>query len=450
MSAKRLLKKSNIPINQKKRHTVKLVSLGCAKNQVDLETIAGNMKNAVFTDNPETADLIIINTCAFIRDAKEESVNGILSALKIKEEAQRIGRSLKVVVTGCLSERYKQTLKKELPEVDAFFGVQDQKRLVRYLGDSHFNDLNRRLLNAPHYAYLKISEGCNRRCGFCAIPSIRGRLKSRSIHHNLDQARRLAESGVRELIVIAQDTTAYGHDFKNRGKSVNHHLIRLLEKLTTIEGIEWIRLMYLYPSAVSDELIGFIAAHPKLCKYFELPIQHISDHVLKTMRRGTASRTIRRVLERIRTVVPEAAVRTTVITGHPGETAADFRELYRFIESFQFERLGVFPYSDEEGTHSYALRPKTAEKTKFRRAEEIMLLQQEISLKKNHALIGVQLPVIIDVGADGAYTGRTQWDAPEIDNTVIIHTSQNITAGRILNAVVTAADAYDLYAQIKP
>lgn len=410
----------------------------------------GNLRDSQLVDRAEDADTIVINTCGFIESAKQESVDTILGAIRLKEKAARQGRRKRVIVTGCLSERYREEMKDELPEVDAMFGVHEFDKVNRAI-EGHYQQIllsDRKLLNANHFAYLKISEGCNQRCGFCYIPMIRGNLVSKSIEENVAEANMLAERGVKELIVISQDTSSYGYDFdrsaENRRNNV--HLIQLLRRLSAIDDIEWIRVMYLYPSIFSDDLIETMAELAKVCKYVDLPVQHISDRMLTSMRRQTTRRQTLDLLGKIRERIPGVAIRTSLIVGYPGETEADFQELYDFVESVRFDRLGVFTYSREEGTMAYGLNNQVPDAVKRERADRLMQLQQEISYEKNTRRIGQTFRVLIDRREEQTWIGRTQYDAPEIDNEIIV-SGTALQVGDFVDVHVTDAMEYDLIGQ---
>lgn len=427
---------------------VNIVSLGCPKNQVDSEVILGNLKHSVIVDNAEEADTIVINTCGFIESAKQESIDTIFEAIRLKEDFAKRGLKKEVIVTGCLSERYRDELTASMPEVDSFFGVHEFDKVTERI-EGHYQQIlftERVLLNQKHYAYLKISEGCNQRCGFCYIPMIRGNLASKSIDQNYQEALHLAQHGVKELICVSQDTSSYGYDFDRSASNLkqNYHLIRLLDSLSNIDGIEWIRVMYLYPSLFSDELIECIAQNPKICKYIDMPVQHISDAMLKTMRRNTSKKQTMDLLYKIKNRIPELALRTSMIVGYPGETEKDFGELCDFVEEFRFDRLGVFVYSREEGTHAYDLKKQIPDKLKKERFNHLMTLQQTISLDKNNNKINKNFRVIIDVKDGNRYVGRTSYDAPEIDNEVIIETDRNLEIGSFIDVHITDATEYDL------
>lgn len=428
---------------------VNIVSLGCPKNQVDSEVIMGNLKQSVMVEKAEEADTIVINTCGFIESAKKESIDTIFEAIQLKKEFAKKGIKKEIIVTGCLSERYREELTVAMPEVDSFFGVHEFDKVTERI-EGHYQQVlftERILLNQRHYAYLKISEGCNQRCGFCYIPMIRGNLVSKTIEENYQEACLLAERGVKELICVSQDTSSYGYDLDRSAPNLkrNQHLVQLLNTLATIEGFEWIRVMYLYPSLFSDELIECIAQNPKICKYIDLPVQHISDNMLKSMRRNTTKKQTTDLLYKIKKRIPELALRTSMIVGYPGETEHDFQELCDFVTEFQFDRLGVFIYSREEGTYAYDLKKQVPEKVKKERYNQLMNLQQSISLNKNTGKIGQSFRVIVDIRDGDRYIGRTSHDAPEIDNEVIIESDRPLDAGSFTNVIITDATEYDLF-----
>ncbi len=426
---------------------IHVTTLGCSKNLYDSEILMGQFKaNEVpLTSDPEEADVIIVNTCGFITPAKQESIQAILEAGEIKKKRP----GTKLLVCGCLSKRYYADLKLEIPEVDEYFGTEDFQNILSYLNlpvpAPEFLYENRYLSQQQHFAYLKIAEGCNHKCAFCAIPLMRGSYRSRRLEEIVEEARLLSEQGVKELILIAQDTTFYGLD-----RYKKQRLIELLEALEPLPGIEWIRLHYAYPTTIQDELIERIADSEKIVKYIDLPLQHVTDRMLKIMKRGGNSRRIRQILERIRHRIPEVAIRTAFIVGHPGETEEDFEALKRFVQEFEFDRLGVFVYSPEENTSAYELphpEPEIAEE----RYRELMSLQREISLRKNLAKIGKTYPVLIDEvnSEENSAFGRTYADSPEIDNEVIFeNVPANLTPGQFVPAQIVDAGEYELFAQI--
>lgn len=436
----------NIKSNNHKP-SIHVTTLGCSKNVYDSEILMGQLKanRARLTDDPASADVLIINTCGFIAPAKQESIDAILEAGQLKKKRPDI----KLLVCGCLSKRYQPDLRKEIPEVDEYFGTEDYLKILEYLGYSqvapgHLYE-KRLLSNQKHFAYLKISEGCNHKCAFCAIPLMRGKHRSRRMSEIAEEAKMLAAQGVKELILIAQDTTFYGLDLYRKQR-----ITELITELEKIDEVEWIRLHYAYPTTFQDELVEFMADSRKLVSYLDLPIQHISDPVLKTMKRGGTSRRIRRILETMRRRIPDAALRTTLIVGHPGESETAFAELRQFIQDIRFDRLGVFCYSPEEGTAAYGLEHPDPAIAEERRAD-LMNLQQKISLEKNQGKIGSTCRVIVDKFDQGTHTafGRTFADSPEIDNEVIIEQVPHlIKSGDFCNVQIHDAGEYELFGQI--
>lgn len=425
----------------KRKQKVHVITMGCAKNLVDSERLMAQLRlnDIEITSSPEEADIAVINTCGFIDSAKQESIDMILAGVKMKES----GRLRKVYAIGCLSERYREELRKEIPEVDGYFGAsQNLKEILNELGaDYKYELLGERLLSTPsHFAYLKISEGCDNPCSFCAIPLMRGKHVSRTMEEIVSEAHVLASRGVKELIVIAQDTTYYGLDLYG-----TRRLPELLERLGEIEGVEWIRLMYAYPAKFPYEVLEVMASHSKICKYLDIPIQHIADEVLKSMRRGVTGRATRRLLEDIRSRVPGIALRTTLIVGYPAETPKEFDELLRFVEEVQFDRLGVFTYSQEEGTTAYSLGDPVAHAEKERRKALIMQVQREISAEKNRNLVGTVQRVLLDGQEGRVFVGRTERDAPEVDNSVLIPSEEPLKTGDFLHVAIEHASEYDLY-----
>jgi len=430
-----------------KKEKINVVTLGCSKNIVDSEYLLRQIEsnNIYIKHNDESFDAktVIINTCGFIRDAKQESVDTILRFIRAKES----GLIRQVFVMGCLSERYKKELQKEIPDVDKYFGVNDLESIIKYLGlDYRQSLLGERTLTTPrHYAYLKISEGCDRKCSFCAIPLIRGRHKSVPLESLIGEARYLAERGVKELILIAQDLTSYGLDIYKR-----QALPELLKKLSGIRGIEWIRLHYAYPAGFPVEVIQIMKEHDNICRYLDIPFQHNSDAVLQKMRRGHDRKRNYELIEYFRKEIPDIALRTSLMTGHPGETEKDFSELCSFIEQVEFDRLGVFTYSEEENTWAAQnLKDRIPEKVKKERADELMRLQQLISKKLNLNKIGHSFKVLID-GREGEYSvGRTASDSPEVDNEVLIPSAATkLKTGNFYLARITGAEEFDLFGEI--
>lgn len=426
---------------------INVITLGCAKNRVDSEHLSAQLAASgyriVFDSDRTDAKVVVINTCGFIGDAKQESIDTILRAVAAKQA----GRIEEVFVIGCLSERYADDLRTEIPEVDRYFGVRDWEGIVRTLGAEYSDDRRtERTLSTPkHYAYLKISEGCNWRCGYCAIPLIRGKHISVPFEDILTEARRLAASGVKELMVIAQDTTYYGMDLYGRRR-----LAELLEALCRIDGIEWIRLHYAYPTDFPDDVIEVMAREPKICKYLDIPLQHISDNQLSLMHRRHTKAEAYDLLARLRKAVPDIAIRTTLLVGYPNESAEDFEELKQFVREMRFDRLGVFPYSEEEGTFSANnLEDNVPQRVKEYRAEEIMRIQNEISLENNRRRIGRTERVIIDSRSGDYYIGRSQYDSPEVDQEILVEaTGRRLLRGHFYDVKITAAEDYDLYATV--
>lgn len=438
------LPKKRIKVNKK----INMITLGCSKNRVDSEHIAAQLDSLgytlVFDSDREDASIVIINTCGFIGDAKEESIDYILRAARLKEE----GVIEKLFVIGCLSERYKDDLKDSIPEVDEYFGARDLKGIVEILRKNRKLSCSptSRLLSTPkHYAYLKISEGCNWMCGYCAIPLIRGRHTSVDMETLLQEAEELARKGVRELLVVAQDSTYYGVDIY--GKRM---LATLLERLCQIKGIEWIRLHYAYPTDFPEDVLHVMAREKKICKYIDIPLQHISDNVLSAMKRRHTKQQALDLLDRIRKTVPGIAIRTTLLTGYPGETEEDFRELMEFVREQKFERLGVFPYSQEEGTYSAInLKDNVPKSVKQSRAAQIMEAQEDISKNLNDGRVGQTLRIIIDRSEGDYYVGRSEFDSPEVDGEVLISKEgNNLRKGCFYKVRITKAEDYDLYGEI--
>jgi ribosomal protein S12 methylthiotransferase len=426
------------------RHTVNIITLGCSKNIVDSEVLMGQLKAGhidVAHESDSPADVVVINTCGFINDAKEESIDTILRYA----EAKKQGLVGKVYVMGCLSQRYRKELEAELLEVDGFYGVNDLPKILKDLGVDYRKELvGERLLTTPgHYAYLKISEGCNKKCSFCAIPLIRGKHISRPIEELVHEASHLAGKGVKELILIAQDLTFYGYDLYRQRK-----LGDLLEALSEIDGIEWIRLHYAYPSDFPEELVDIMAGNPKICNYLDIPLQHISDDILRSMNRGVTGRRTIQLLEDLKSKIPGIAIRTTLITGYPNETEEHFEELKTFVREQRFDRLGVFTYSPEEKTSAYYLKDTVPEDVKQARMEEIMAIQQEISLEKNLEKVGMVLKVLVDRKEGEHYVGRSEYDSPEVDNEILISSDINLEPGNFYKVEITRADFFDLYGKI--
>lgn len=422
---------------------VNIITLGCSKNIADSEHVAGHLRKAgveVYFDREKSdCDVVVVNTCGFIGDAKEESVNVIVEQAEIKRRGRRHRR---LVVVGCLVERYREELARELPEVDAWYGVHQWGELVRGLEAEYHDKLEtERLQSTPrHYAYLKISEGCNRCCSYCAIPLIRGKHISRPMEEILDEAKKMVADGAKELIVIAQDTTYYGMDLYGERK-----LGELLERLATESGAQWIRLHYTYPAAFPDNAIEAIAKHENICKYIDIPLQHINSKILASMRRGTDKEETLELLKHMRERIPNVAIRTTLIVGYPGEGDKEFEELKDFVRKQRFARLGVFAYSAEEGTAANELGDPIDEDEKQRRVDEIMELQEHISLEKNEARIGTIVSVLIDRTEGEYYIGRTEQDSPEVDDEVLVVSNKKLKVGEFYNVKITKAYEHDLY-----
>ena len=427
---------------------INVITLGCSKNTVDSEHLMARLAAAgyevLFDSDRTDAKVVVINTCGFIGDAKQESIDMILRAAAAKQA----GKIERLFVVGCLSERYADELRAEIPEVDEYFGARTWDGIVRALGASEDPALatERRLTTPKHYAYLKISEGCNWKCGYCAIPLIRGGHVSVPMEELEEEARKLAAQGVRELMVIAQDTTYYGIDLYGR-----RMLAELLRRLCRIDGITWIRLHYAYPAAFPDEVIKVMATEPKICKSLDIPFQHISDAQLAAMHRRHTKAEAMELIRRLRTAIPDLALRTTLLVGYPGETEADFEELLEFVREVRFERLGVFAYSEEEGTYSAEqLRDDVPEAVKQERVERIMALQNEISLENNRRRVGRTERVIIDSRQGDFYVGRTQYDSPEVDQEILIPVGgRRLLRGHFYEAEVTSAADYDLYGEVR-
>lgn len=426
---------------------INIITLGCSKNTVDSEHLAAQLAamdyKVVFDSDRTDAEVVVINTCGFIGDAKQESVDTILRAAQLKTE----GRIEELFVIGCLSQRYADELRPELPEVDDFFGVNDWADIVERLGAKYRKEceVQRELSTPSHYAYLKISEGCNWMCGYCAIPLIRGRHRSVPMEDLIAEAEALAAKGVRELMVIAQDTTYYGVDLYGERK-----LAELLERLCRIEKIEWIRLHYAYPTEFPDSVIEVMAREKKICRYLDIPFQHISDSQLTAMKRRHTKADAYRLVEKLRRAIPDIALRTTLLVGYPGETEADFEELQQFVRDCRFDRLGVFAYSEEEGTYSATrLKDDVAEEVKQSRVERIMRLQERVSLDNNLRRVGQTMRVIIDRREGDYYVGRSEYDSPEVDQELLIDShGKRLYRGRFYDVTITDAEDYDLYAEV--
>ncbi|APY00758.1 30S ribosomal protein S12 methylthiotransferase RimO [Lacinutrix venerupis] len=426
-----------------KKNKINVITLGCSKNVYDSEVLMGQLKaNGKEVVHEEEGNVVVINTCGFINNAKEESVNTILEYMKKKEE----GDVDKVFVTGCLSERYKPDLQKEIPNVDQYFGTTELPGLLKALGADYKHELiGERLTTTPkNYAYLKIAEGCDRPCSFCAIPLMRGKHKSTPIEDLVTEAEKLAANGVKELILIAQDLTYYGLDlYKKR------NLAELLENLVKVEGIEWIRLHYAFPSGFPMDVLDVMNREPKICNYLDIPLQHINDDILKSMRRGTTHKKTTKLLKEFRNAVPEMAIRTTLIVGYPGETQEQFEELREWVREMRFERLGCFTYSHEENTHAFNLEDDVPQEIKQERANEIMEIQSQISWELNQEKIGQEFKVVIDRKEGEYFVGRTEFDSPDVDNEVLINaTTTYLKTGEYATVKVIEAADFDLYAEV--
>ena len=423
-----------------KKNKINIVTLGCSKNIYDSEVLMGQLKaNGKDVAHEEEGNVVVINTCGFIDNAKEESVNTILDFVKRKEE----GAVDQVFVTGCLSERYKPDLEKEIPDVDQYFGTRDLPRLLKALGADYKKELvGERLTTTPsHYAYLKISEGCDRPCSFCAIPLMRGGHRSTPIEDLVKESSKLASQGVKELILIAQDLTYYGLDiYKKRA------LADLLRELVKVEGIEWIRLHYLFPTGFPEDVLDVIREEPKICNYIDIPLQHIANPVLKSMRRGTTKAKTDRLIQAMREKVPGIAIRTTLIVGYPGETEEDFQVMKDWVRDMKFERLGCFTYSHEENTTAFELEDDVPSEIKQQRASEIMAIQQEVSMSLNEQMIGKELKVLIDRVEGDYFIGRTEYDSPDVDNEILINTDY-LKLGAFYDVRITGSTDYDLFAE---
>ena len=428
-----------------RKDKVNIITLGCSKNMVDSEVLSGQLKandiDAVHENSKLDHNIVVVNTCGFIDKAKEESVNTILDQLELK----RRGKLDKVYVTGCLSQRYRDDLEKEIPEVDAWFGTMELPLMLKQLNADYKSELlGERMLATPrHYAYLKISEGCNRTCAFCAIPLMRGQHVSRSMDDLVREAEGLVKKGVKEVMLIAQELTYYGLDiYKKR------MLPDLMHRLADIKGLEWIRLHYAYPSKFPLEILDAMRERDNICNYLDMPLQHASDPMLKAMRRQITKAEMEELLSAVREKVPGICLRTTLIAGFPGETQGDVEDLKQFLQQQRFDRVGIFPYSHEEGTSAHDLPDNIPAEEKERRAQEIMEVQQEISYEKNQEKIGRTFKVLIDKKEAGRYLGRTEFDSVEVDNEVVIHSDKKLTPGEFVQVNITKAYDYDLEGEV--
>ncbi|MDO7884956.1 30S ribosomal protein S12 methylthiotransferase RimO [Hymenobacter cheonanensis] len=430
-----------------KQNKVNVITLGCSKNLVDSEVLMGQLKANDFLVTHEAkksdANIVIINTCGFIDNAKQESIDTILRYADEKEA----GKLEKLYVTGCLSQRYKDELEVEIPQVDAYFGTLELPQMLKVLEADYKKELvGERLLTTPkHYAYFKIAEGCNRPCSFCAIPLMRGKHVDRPMEDLVTEAKRLVGMGTKELILIAQDLTYYGLQAYGERK-----LPELLERLSDVAGVEWLRLQYAYPSQFPLAALDVMRERDNICRYLDMPLQHISDNMLKTMRRGITGRRTKELVREIRDRVPGIALRTTLIAGHPGETEEDFAELCEFVQESKFERLGIFTYSHEENTHSHTLVDDVPAEVKQERADRIMEIQQQISLDYNESRVGQTYKVLFDRLEGGYYVGRTEFDSPEVDNEVLVLATNDlhIPPGSFANVHITGASDFDLYGEV--
>ncbi|PWK73698.1 ribosomal protein S12 methylthiotransferase [Mucilaginibacter oryzae] len=435
------------PSAKQAKPRVNVVTLGCSKNIYDSEILMGQLKGNQFDVVHEAEkvgknDIIVINTCGFIDNAKQESIDTILQYSELKEQ----GKVGKVIVTGCLSERYKPELEAEITNVDAYFGTNDLQNLLATVGANYKHELiGERLLTTPsHFAYFKIAEGCNRPCSFCAIPLMRGKHLSTPMEQLVEDAKKLAKNGTKELILIAQDLTYYGLDLYGK-----RNLDELLRRLSDVNGIEWIRLQYAYPSGFPMEILDVMNERANICKYLDMPLQHITDNMLKSMRRGITKQKTIDIVNEIRDRVPGIAMRTTLITGYPGETQQDFEEMAQWVEDTKFDRLGCFTYSHEEKTHAHSLADDVPEEVKQQRADTIMEIQQGISFDKNQEKVGNTYKVLIDKKDSDYFVGRTEFDSPEVDNEVLIDASVDYaTIGSFVNVQINSAEDFDLYGQI--
>jgi ribosomal protein S12 methylthiotransferase len=435
---------TKISLMEKKR--VNVVTMGCSKNLVDSEVLLNQLEKGkydVVHDSSETGfDAVFVNTCGFIHDAKQESIDMILDYA----EAKKRGEIGKLYVMGCLSERYQKELEVEIPEVDRYFGKFDLKAMVDELKVTYHPEYiyERKITTPSHFAYLKVSEGCNRACSFCAIPMMTGRHKSRTVESLVKEARYLAKKGVREILLIAQELSYYGTDIYGKNQ-----LPELIEKISEIEGIEWIRLHYLFPSKFPYEILPLMRDNPKVCKYLDMPLQHISNPVLKNMLRHVTREETEELILRIKREVPGVIIRTTMLVGFPGETESDFNELKQFVADIKFERLGVFPYSHEEGTYaSKKYTDDVPEDVKQARADEIMELQQQVSAELNRQKIGLTFKVLIDRTESGFFVGRTEFDSPEVDGEVFVSSDKKLKTGEFYQVKITGSEDYDLYGTV--
>ena len=429
-----------------KKNKVNVITLGCSKNTVDSEVLMGQLKanafDVVHESSEKDSSIVIINTCGFIDNAKQESIDTILQYASLREA----GKIDKLIVTGCLVERYRESLQEEIPLVDAYFGTRELPRLLKSLKADYKHELvGERLLTTPqHFAYLKISEGCDRPCSFCAIPLMRGKHISIPMEDLVKEAQLLARNGTKELLIIAQDSTYYGLDIYGK-----RNLSELLKRISDVNGIEWIRLHYAFPSGFPMEVLDVMRERSNICNYLDIPLQHISDKMLTSMRRGTSKAKTTELIHSIRERVPGIAIRSTLISGYPGETEDDHQQLLQWCQDIRLERLGVFTYSHEEDTHAFHLTDDVPQDVKQSRAEEIMAVQQQISLEKNQAMVGSVIKTLFDRKEGKFYIGRTEFDSPEVDNEVLVDATANyISIGDMLDVQITSASEFDLYATV--
>ena len=426
---------------------INIITLGCSKNIADSEHIAGHLKKSgfqvYFDRNRKDCDIIIVNTCGFIGDAKEESILALLEQVEIKRRGRK---QRKIIAIGCLIERYREELKKEIPEIDAFYGVHQWGELVKSLKAEYHDRLEaERLQSTPkHYSYLKISEGCNRSCSYCAIPLIRGKHISRPIDDIVSEAKQMVSNGVKELIIIAQDTTYYGIDLYGKRK-----LGELLERLANESGAEWIRLHYTYPTSFPEDAIEAIAKHDNICKYIDIPLQHINSNILSSMNRGIDRNGTLELLKKFRERIPDVSIRTTLIVGYPGEGKPEYEELKEFVREARFNRLGIFAYSPEENTAAYSLGDPVNDDEKERRLSELMQIQENISLEYNEQRIGKVYKTIIDRKEGDFFVGRTEFDSPDVDDEVLIRQHPSLRIGHFANVIITEAYEHDLIGEVK-
>lgn len=436
----------NVEEKMVKQKKVNIVTLGCSKNLVDSEMLLNQLDlngfKVVHDSEQDDANIVILNTCGFIADAKEESIDTILNFV----DSRKAGKLDKLLVMGCLSARYKEELKQEIPEVDKFYGKFDFKEIVKDLNATFYEQkMYHRVQTTPsHFAYLKISEGCNRHCSFCAIPQFTGSHKSRSMESLIEEAQSLVDSGVKELLIIAQDLSYYGIDMYGESK-----LAELIDRLADIDGLEWIRLHYTYPAKFPHNVLKVMRERSNVCKYLDIPLQHITDRMLGMMRRRIDRKETIALVEKIRQEVPEIALRTTYLVGHPGETEADFEELKAFIREYPFERMGVFAYSSEDDTYAFKMyQDDIPQEVKEARAAELMEIQQQISAELNQKHIGKTLRVLIDREEDDYYVGRTEYDSPEVDGEVLIEKTKTLQIGNFYPVHITGSDDFDLYGEL--